>query len=96
MVEKKKPEIKEIMKVSEIDGLNPDIAISNNILKNLKKKFGKISIPVVGIALDDTKQILFLITKPSEDPKDKKALVVHSNNVTEEVLREFIGILEKG
>lgn len=92
---KKKPEIKELLKFSEIDGLKIKKLISKNISDNLKKKYGKILFPFLGIVLHDEKKILFLLHKSPGDAEDEKVVVVHSADVTEENLKEFIDIIEK-
>lgn len=95
MVEKKKPEIKEVMSLSEIDGFDTNRVISKDVLKNLKKTYGKISIPLLGIVLEDKKEILILIKKPSEKSDEKTIIVFHSKNFSEKDLQELFETLEK-
>lgn len=95
MVEKKKPKIKEIMNLSEIDGFDTSIAISKGVLNDLEKNYGKISIPLLGIALDDKKEILILIKKPPEKADENIVIVFHSKNFLEKDLQKLIEILEK-
>ena len=95
MAKKKITNIKEILKFSEIDDFEIKKIFPKNIIKNLNKKYGKISFPFLGIALDDEKKILLLIHKSPEDAKNKKAIIMHSANVSKKDLEEIINIIEK-
>lgn len=95
MEKKKDLKIKDLFKMSEIEGLNIDNIISKKMLKELGKKFGKVSFPFVGILLEDTKNILFLIQKNPESSTEKGVIVAHTPNISEKNLKDIIKIIDK-
>lgn len=96
MSEKDDPKIKDIFKISEIDELNTDNMFSKKIMKELQKKYGKVSIPFFGIVFEDTKKFLFLMRKNPDPTIDAGVVALHTPDITKDELQEILNLIAKG
>lgn len=92
---KKDTDIKKLLSMSEIKGINVHNFISKKMREKLEKEYGKIFFPMLGIALDDKKQFIFLFHESIESIKKNKVFILNQQNFTEEDVKKFIEFIKE-
>lgn len=89
-LKKESKDIKKILSMSEIKGINVHNFISKNMRKKLEEKYGKTFFPMLGIAFDDKKKFVFLFHDSVDSIKKNKALILNQENFTNDEIQQFI------
>jgi len=99
MTEKTKKEDKgdfeKIMSMTKVSNISSHDFISKKMREKLSKKFGKIYFPILGIAMEDKKQFIFLFHESEKSIKEKKAIIATPSNVTDAEIKKFIDFVKK-
>jgi len=90
---KVKPKIKDILKFSEIENFDIKKLVSKDVLNKLEQNFGKTIVPFLGIGFDEMKKFIFFVYESPKNALEKKAIIIHSTDLTEEDLNKIIDII---